>query len=80
MLSPDRMVAALDAAKWDGMERDVVVRLRALRLAWEGMMGDGQLQRELVARDLYFPALDLLRQFCEAVDVVDEKGGDDDER
>lgn len=71
-----KYVAALDGVSWESMEADVVGRLRAMRSCWEGTAGAGQLQREMMARDLFMPALDHLARFCASVEVRLEAEGE----
>ena len=58
---------------WDGLEQDVVSRLRLLRTAWES--SERTAPPEMHARmvsDLYIPAIEALGRFCASVEIDGE--------
>ena len=67
------LMAQLRQADWDGLERDVVMRIRVLRGITEKLTGDLR-ATDLIARDLIEPNVALLARFCINVEIEDEKG------
>lgn len=64
----------LRKADWDGLERDVVLRIRLLR-NMTASIDDGLIE-DKVANDLILPNLRLLAMFCEAIEVSEGEPGD----
>jgi len=60
-------IKTLKNADWDRLERDVVARIRMLRLASGGMEDDWLSDK--IAQDLFYPCLQLLAEFCTAVEI-----------
>lgn len=55
-----------DSPDWGRMEREVILKLRILRAAWEHTAPNPELHQAM-ARDLYLPVLRLLAEFCNCV-------------
>ncbi len=60
---------------WEGLERDVILRIRMLRIVWANMDEPAETQ-ERIWHDLVLPNLRLLAAFCEAVEIDIEDEGD----
>lgn len=62
-----------DAPDWDGLERDVVERIRTLRMCWHGLpKGPGN---DEIRGQVILPAVALLAEFCAC---VSEESPDED--
>jgi hypothetical protein len=60
---------------WEGLERDVILRIRMLRVVCANMDEPGE-TRERIWHDLILPNLRLLAAFCAAVEIDIEDVGD----
>ena len=60
---------------WEGLERDVILCIRMLRIVWASMDETAE-TRERLRHDLVLPNLRLLAAFCAAVEIDMEDGGD----
>ena len=61
----------------DKIERDVKMRLHALKAVWSQVEKDGPPEAlQAVARDLIIPSLYGIMQFCDAVQITSD--GDED--
>ena len=60
-------VATLATADWDGVERDVVERIRYLKIIAQGLEPSDDSDR--VARHLIMPNMRLLAQFCQNIEI-----------
>jgi hypothetical protein len=63
------------------IERDVMMRLRLLRAAWEmsareSAPGAAELQAAM-RRDLYIPALECLGDFCRRIEIEEDEERED---
>ena len=67
-------IETLRKANWDRLERDVVMRIRLLRTAVQGMARDPISDK--LAEDLFMPCIELLGSFVGAVDVQTGESGD----
>lgn len=61
----------LAKCNWDGLEQDVVQRIRMLKVACQAM--DQNALTDQIANDLILPSLRLLGEFCACVDIRDEE-------
>lgn len=73
-------MATLAAADWDDLEREVVTRIRLLRMTAQGLSEDDPLSEyhDRIANDLILPNVRLLAQFCANVNVGELEEGDDE--
>lgn len=60
---------------WEGLERDVILRIRMLRIVCANMDEPAE-TRERIWHDLVLPNLRLLAAFCAAVEIDIEDEGD----
>jgi truncated hemoglobin YjbI len=62
-----------DAVDWDGLLAEVQSRFNYLRLAWRTSEHDAtaHLHAKMV-KELYLPCIELLAQFCAAIEVEEE--------
>lgn len=66
-------MAALAAADWQRMERDVVARIRLIASICKiPVEGNDYKLGDKIASDLLFPALELLGQFCGMIEIENE--------
>lgn len=63
-------ITQLRGADWDGVERDVLTRIRLLRGMVEHLPENEV--NNMIARDLLVPAIGLLGEFCSRVKIADE--------
>jgi hypothetical protein len=52
---------------WGAIERDVILKLRYLRVAWEHTASAEPQLHEMMKRDLYIPAVKRLAAFCSTI-------------
>jgi hypothetical protein len=57
---------------WGAIERDVILKLRYLRLAWEHTASAEPQLHEVMKRDLYVPAVKRLAAFCSCIEEEQE--------
>ena len=65
------MIVGLNNADWDGLERDVVARIRLLRAVAEKL--EAGEAGEKIGADLIVPCVALLAEFCGCVQMHDEQ-------
>jgi len=58
---------------WDAVEREVILKLRYLRAAWEHTAAADPQLHELMKRDLYLPAIKHLGAFCASIREEEEE-------
>jgi hypothetical protein len=59
--------------QWDAVEREVILKLRYLRAAWEHTAATDPQLHELMKRDLYLPAIKHLGAFCASIREEEEE-------
>ncbi len=64
-------IETLARADWDGLEAEVVTKLRLIKTAVRTM--DRGPLNDQIANDLFRPCLELLAHFCAAVTLAEEK-------
>jgi hypothetical protein len=57
----------LKNADWDQLEKDVVIRIKALRVLVAKT--DSDAVNDAIANDLILPNISLLAEFCESIDI-----------
>jgi hypothetical protein len=60
-------IETLRQADWDGVEKDVVTRIRLLKAACQHL--DPNDMNDKIAEDLFLPALRLLGEFCTRITI-----------
>lgn len=63
---------------WNRLERDVVLRIRALAAICSDKLDAPEDLRAAIYRDLVLPNVRLLAEFCSAVRIDDEDTGPDE--
>ena len=64
-------IETLRTAGWDAVEKEVVMKLRLLRAMAEKLPSTPENDR--IAKDLIIPALGLLGEFCQCVEIEPEQ-------
>jgi len=63
--------AECETPNWGAIEREVLHKLRVLRLAWDHTAKAQPELHEAMRRDLYIPALEQLAAFCSSIEEED---------
>ena len=76
----DKIETRADVIDWQGMRATVDAKLRYLEVAWRATEQKAPPEEHAkFVRDLYFPVVRMVAEFCECVKVGDEvEGGDGD--